>query len=166
MPIGAPLSATAAARSDIEAAVRRGDPVATDSLLRASLERLAKFSKRLAMSDDPAWSCELLGYCIESGHSEARRLLDAAMLPAPKALIVKELTRLRLLTTARSADDSELSGILAVYADMLTDYPADAAIAAIRRWPREHKFWPAFAELAEEIWKTCEFRRMIKDALE
>jgi hypothetical protein len=107
----------------------------------------------------------LRGYRIEAGdRSLARELIEEAMRPAPRDVLTRELAKLRALTASRAAAEDDTRVIFAVYLDALAEYPADATLMALRRWPHEHKFWPAMSELAEAIWSACEFRRMIADA--
>jgi hypothetical protein len=162
---GALPSAIGAAKSAIAEALAAGDPAATDRVLEASLTQCVTFSAIRPATDDPYTTFSLRGYRIEgSDRPLARQLIEEAMRPAVRQDLAKELTRVRALTASRAAAEDDTRVIFAVYLDALSEYPADATMAALRRWPHEHKFWPAMSELAEAIWSVCEFRRMIADA--
>ncbi|MGH6740231.1 MAG: hypothetical protein ACREDY_14615, partial [Bradyrhizobium sp.] len=51
------------------------------------------------------------------------------------------------------------------YTDALVELPGDAVRAALRRWPREHKFWPALAEIEDEVRGLVGERLMARDAV-
>jgi hypothetical protein len=162
---GALPSEIGAAKSAIAAAFAAGDPAQTDRVLEASLRRCVTFSAIRPATDDPYTTFSLSGYGIErQDRALARYLIEEAMRPAARDVLARELARLRALTVSRAADADDTRIIFAVYLDALAEYPADAAITALRRWPHDHKFWPALAELADAIWSSCEFRKMICDA--
>jgi hypothetical protein len=163
--IGALPSEIGAAKSAIAAALAAGDPAQTDRVLEASLRRCVMFSAIRPATDDPYTTFSLRGYSLERHDRPlARHLIEEAMRPAARDVLARELARLRALTVSRAADADDTRIIFAVYLDALAEYPADAAVAALRRWPHDHKFWPALAELADAIWASCEFRKMICDA--
>jgi hypothetical protein len=168
MPIGQQLSAIDAARSEIEAAVKAGHPDKTDSILARSLEQYSALTKIFWASDDenPYWSGTTRGLHVTGNRTAARKLLDAAMYPASKKVILAELYRLRAITSSRNVDEYEAKTAVEAFAEELADFPADAVIAGLRAWPRQHKWFPTLAEIIEAIWQTCEFRKLIKDDLD
>lgn len=53
---------------------------------------------------------------------------------------------------------------LAVYVDRLRNYPADVTSQALGEWPDRSKFWPAWAELREQLERLAGPRRaLIRD---
>ena len=56
---------------------------------------------------------------------------------------------MRLATVARMPNDVALKPMLAIYADDLTEYPADVLSEACVQWRRTQRFWPTISELIE-----------------
>jgi hypothetical protein len=147
------------------AAMARDCPEETDRVLLASLKQCSRFSERRPPTDDPYTTFQLRGYEFSEGHDAARQLLETAMIPADREVLASALTRLRYLTASRHAGDADLKFMASAYLEALADCPGDAVMAALQRWPREHKFWPALAELLEATWAGCERRKMLQEAL-
>ena len=82
----------------------------------------------------------------------ALRSLTALLSPCPEPVAETELVRISITTKQRSPDSADL--LLTEYLRKLMAYPADIVVDALRIWPDEHVFFPAWAELREE----CEWR--------
>jgi len=102
---------------------------------------------------------EILG--DHDDRARAKQILEEAMLPAPRVEVIKALGRLRALTVSRSTDSAEGAMIFAAFADELAEWPGDAVISALAKWPRKSKFWPALAEILDDVRETAEERLAI-----
>ena len=92
----------------------------------------------------------------------AERLLE----PAPPQQIVRELTRLRLLSVTRD-QSGDMDLLLAAYVDELRRYPGDLVVDELRAWPHSgSKYWPSAHELIGRIERRVRPRRALQDALE
>ena len=96
---------------------------------------------------------------------QARAVLDAALVPAEPAAVLKILARLKISTSYRSyaADDAKLER--RVYADELRGYPLDVIDEACRKWARREQWWPSVAEIVEECNKLSGWRRVTRAVL-
>ncbi len=138
-------------------------------MVLACLKQLVSLSENRPFTDDPQTTCELVGYSVyaerDEAIREAREVLEASMLPAPREVIIKELVRMRALSAVRASDTDDVAMILSAYAEALAEYPADATVAALRWWPRRNKWWPALAEIEQAIADRCIERQMLDKAL-
>lgn len=93
-------------------------------------------------------------------------LVNRLLRPAPVDVIVRELTRLRLLSVTRDqSGDMEL--LLAAYADELRKYPGDIVVDELRAWPRTgSKYWPSANELISRIERRIRPRTALRDAFQ
>jgi hypothetical protein len=98
--------------------------------------------------DGCAGRYELVAPIGEDDRQSALAFLDDALAPAGEAFVIAELGRLRALTISRDVGQ-DLTLVLAVYADEMMRYPADAVREVLRGW--RGKFWPAWAELADQL---------------
>ena len=94
--------------------------------------------------------------------------VDRASAPAPKAEIVKALTRLRLRTKARRETTDDMAAAFALYAEDLAAFPADAVHETLEGWPRRENgmWWPSWSELDGALRAKASFRRRARAALE
>lgn len=65
--------------------------------------------------------------------------------------IARELAAMRLMVKVESLSDDDLKLQIETYTRRLCEYPLQAALKAIRRWPSTNKFWPAWSELRAEV---------------
>lgn len=93
--------------------------------------------------------------------------VDRASAPAPKAEIVKALTRLRLRTKARRETTEDMAAAFALYAEDLAAFPADAVHETLEGWPRRENgmWWPSWSELDSVLRAKASFRRRARAAL-
>ncbi len=89
----------------------------------------------------------------------------AAMAPADPALLIRELTELRLVTKARDAAAEELALSNRAMAEALMAWPGDVAVASIREVARSATFFPALAEIIQICRERAAFRRNIHRCL-
>jgi len=102
----------------------------------------------------------------EADIAAALGLVREALAPAGNALAVAEITKLRLMTKARGADDADTRAWLSIFGRELAAYPADIVTAACREWTEGNVFVPAWAELRAICERLAMRRRAIADALE
>ena len=80
------------------------------------------------------------------------------MTPAPDDILGRELTRLALTTAQRAKSDIDATLMAAAYIDHMRKYPADVALAVIRK---VRQWWPTLFELQTEADKLVAERRML-----
>lgn len=61
------------------------------------------------------------------------------------------LTALYSTTIRRTDEQISLELAVEAYIDRLAEYPADIVEYVLRTYPDHHKWWPAWAELREEL---------------
>lgn len=124
-------------------------------------------SRRLFPANGPSYSVpvaiKLPATASSSTAREALSAVEAAFVPAPASVIVEEIARLRAVTAKRPADDATAEMIAVGYAEGLRQYPADIAIAVLRK---RRVWWPALAELQNEADMLVLPRKMLRTALE
>ncbi|HYF35511.1 MAG TPA: hypothetical protein VD994_09500 [Prosthecobacter sp.] len=97
----------------------------------------------------------------------ALAILERAVEPAPRQVLARELTRLRMLTKAkdRAVTDTEFEAL--IWMDELSRYPGDVVIEALREWPRQPhgQWWPSWHEMEEVLRRKSAPRRAMLNAL-
>ena len=115
------------------------------------------------------WDGEITGYKIgnllEAERSEAYARVLVANEPAPLRIIQSELARMRVSTKSRADTEGEGKLAAAVFAENLTEYPADVVVWACRKWSRTEKWWPSWAELKDLLDRGVRRRRALLGAL-
>lgn len=96
---------------------------------------------------------------------QARQALDAALVPAEPAAVLKMLARLKISTSSRNRDGDDAKLERRVFADELRRYPLDVVDEACRRWARREQWWPSIAEIVGECDKLVNWRRVTREAL-
>ncbi|MBC7138677.1 MAG: hypothetical protein H5U17_07985 [Defluviimonas sp.] len=93
----------------------------------------------------------------------ARRSISAAMAPPDKPQLAKWLAALGAITISRQRDDLDIGLIMAIYAERLSEFPADVVehVLLRERW----KFFPAIAELEEACEALASRRRLVASLL-
>jgi hypothetical protein len=95
----------------------------------------------------------------------ARNALDAALVPAEPAAVLKMLARLKISTSSRKRDGDDAKLERRVFADELRHYPLDVVDEACRRWARREQWWPSIAEIVGECDRLSRWRRVTREAL-
>lgn len=148
------------------AAQREMRPMEVEDRLQASLG--SRLTSCLDMDLDSEMN--LLRFRMR-GRPPANELADAlerheaACRPADRDTLVKELAALRLSCVSRDMSEQDLRAQTEVYAQRLAEWPADAAVTALREWSRRSKFFPAWAELEAVIREHCDERLKRREAL-
>jgi hypothetical protein len=96
---------------------------------------------------------------------QARQALDAALVPAEPAAVLKMLARLKISTSSRNRDGDDAKLERRVFADELRHYPLDVVDEACRRWARREQWWPSIAEIVGECDRLVNWRRVTREAL-
>lgn len=86
------------------------------------------------------------------------RSIDASMTPAPQSILVEELVKLRAVTAKRTVDEASASVIAAAYAEALAAFPADIAVACLRK---RRQWWPTLAELEADAKPMLASRKLL-----
>lgn len=113
---------------------------------------------------------EFLGYSLAPGAAPdelaaGNEMVQFASQPAAPGVIKMLLAELRVSTKARAEQDDDLALGFQVYATEVARYPADCAAAAIRKIARREKFYPALAELRDELQRESRRRKALADVL-
>lgn len=92
----------------------------------------------------------------------AMAFVESTLEPASEDAILAELGRLRVKTISRDVG-LDLTLVFSAYADELARYPADVVRTVLRGW--RGKFWPAWAELAEQLDRITKPRHALRETL-
>jgi len=150
------------------------EPYKVDKFLVASLPRsVASALRRQTRSwTDPVYGhdFEVTGYTLDGpipsdDLTTARTMIERCFRPAQEREIKMLLAELRVATKARAEHDDDLVLGFQLYADELAKHPADVATAAVKKIARREKFYPALAELREQLLRESKTRRHLRDAL-
>jgi len=97
--------------------------------------------------------------------SDAHQALKSSLMPAEEDLVAKALLKLRALT-AHKADGKDLDIILEAYLEKLREYPKDAVLESLNRYPDHAKWFPSWAELRDDVEFRCVRRLELLKAIE
>jgi hypothetical protein len=133
--------------------------------------RLVPKVSEMAVAGD--WNSDLrFEKYLVSGIAKEReplaKALDAhnrACLPADAKSLAAALARLRL-TTAHTQQRNDIEALIAIYADILRQYPGDVAMYVLKTQPKFSKFWPTESELVERLDRWSKKRFSARDALQ
>ena len=112
---------------------------------------------------------DLIGYSYDGSLSRdeiqaALRVIDQHRAPAPPERLFEWLGVLHTKTIQRKQDQPGIDLTMRVYVTELSKYPADITQTVLTNWPERNKWWPAWAELKEDIaWRDK--GAMMRDAL-
>lgn len=152
------------------------DPGRVDKYLVASLHPLIASSlKEMTVdkiSDEFGYERDFIGYSVlEIPDQVTKDMIDqeitkheAAFLPAPQEIIIKELAAIRVSTVSRNADEDDITFMFAVYAEKLRDYPADIVLTVLRKWDKiGEKWWPTLNEIYPSLdWRVLRRKRRLE----
>lgn len=96
----------------------------------------------------------------------ARAVVAAGLAPMGIEEIGELLTRLRLATTPRRQSDVEILSQNVIYADELSQYPADVVRFVMRTQPAKLTWFPSWAELYPRLEQYARPRRLLHAALD
>ena len=174
--IGTQLSVTVSGRVQTVTDIRQlGDPEATDKALLASLPQSVRLSLREVREAeiDPRYGYDevfktfrLADALTPEARAAALRLVEAAMAPADKMTIAREVTRLRAMTKAKAEQEDDLKVLAALYSEDLRAYPTDVVVSVIRKWINREKWWPAWSELKAMLDEALRYRSALLKTLE
>ena len=87
--------------------------------------------------------------------NEALEEIKSSMIPATDKEIAGELLKLRSLTKSRNEGKNDIRIMMESYAEKFREYPRDVVLEVLRMAPGRYKFFPAWAELKEELdWRS------------
>ena len=85
----------------------------------------------------------------------AKEEIESSLVPASDKELAKGLTKLSLLTKSRNQGVGDLEVKIETYLEKLKEYPRDVALEVLGMAPGRYKFFPAWAELKEELdWRS------------
>lgn len=139
------------------------DPWMGTKALLALLEPQVSFSVKWSQN---LKDMKIQGYTVKGNTAEAVKLLKASLTPAPKDVLVKELTKLATKTAMRKEEQGDLKLKIAAYLEELEQLPADMAIHALKTWPRrpQGKWFPSWAELYGLVEPELRDRQLLLEA--
>jgi len=91
----------------------------------------------------------------------ARNSVATALAGASADFVRQELARLRASTKARPEDGDDLAMRFQVLADECREYPPDVVRHALRGWAQREVFFPALAEIRDELQRLTRRRRAL-----
>ena len=162
---GEPLATPAEAQALLETA----KPGQVDAAIQAWLPlsvRSRIVEKHYDGPNDPLLNYSVVGYELEHGFSdrdgqESLLLMEMLNTRASPEDCQKWLARLKMMTAARSTGQDDLVAQIAIYADELSEYPADVVRDVCRWWAAREKWFPTWAELRQ----ACDERVMKRRAI-
>ena len=87
--------------------------------------------------------------------NKALEEIKSSMTPATDKEIAGELLKLRSLTKTRNEGKDDIRIMMESYAEKFREYPRDVVLEVLGMAPGRHKFFPAWAELKEELdWRS------------
>lgn len=116
------------------------------------------------------FDCELSHYDFHGAPAEdveqALAILETANKPAPPDVAAKAVTALRLRTKTRPEHANDLDALVTLFADDLSEYPADVVVDACKAWARQNKWFPSWSELIDYLDFRVRKRRRMLEALQ
>ena len=95
----------------------------------------------------------------------AYQALNASLKPAEDELIAGALLECRALM-AHKNDGGDIDIILEAFVKRLKDYPKDAVLESLRKYPNDNKWFPTWSELQDDVEFRCKRRIELKKAIE
>ena len=121
---------------------------------------------------DPVYGfdCEFVGYSLANSipardRQTALSTVGSALIPAATAFVGQELARLRASTKARPEGEDETAMRFQVLAEVCQDFPPDIVRHALRGWAKREVFFPALAEIRDELQRTSRRRRALLECI-
>jgi hypothetical protein len=106
------------------------------------------------------------GYQVDGEVTEEMKaFVRNAALPLTAQEVVEELSMLAALTKRRNTDDADTAILIRAYAEKLSEYPADVVKYVLASTARNNVFFPAWAELYEDLEFWGRRRLRLRDAV-
>ena len=96
----------------------------------------------------------------------ALAVLDRADASADDVWITAALTKVALLCTRKPGGEAVTEATFDAYLSKLRELPADCVLTALAQWPDRSKWFPAWAELKEQIDTLSLYRRQCRSIIE
>ena len=96
----------------------------------------------------------------------AREMLAASSRPANRQTLIREITKMRLVTKAREGAAEELELANEAMIEALREWPADVAVASLREMARSSTFTPSLAEILQCCRENGLWRRNLARGLD
>lgn len=172
--IGTQRGGPSVVEPSIAEAIRLDDPELTDAAILRSLPPSVASALHPVIREfiDPQYGFdyELTGYRLSgevttADRNRAGELLSAAMKPATIGVIRESLALLKAGTKSRGMDEGDLTLTMQVLTDECAEFPPDVVRAGCRRWMRREMWFPAVAELRNEMLRLVKNRQLIAAVL-
>ncbi len=109
---------------------------------------------------------KLLRPIADQDRSSALTLVKRSLSPMAQDELTRLLVAMRAMTRTK-AETAELVDLqLEVYAQKLTEWPADVVRALLCRWPEQNSFWPTWHECLTFMDPLTRKRRALLEVLE
>jgi hypothetical protein len=120
--------------------------VQVDRAVMHSLPPSLKWANKLSKDFDLlAWKVEGTLEDLRTAESSLTAMLE----PLSPDIVARGIAELIALTAPPKDTDPKIMAI--AYQKRLAEYPADAVIYALREWPNQSKWFPAWAELRDML---------------
>ena len=172
---GQRLGAIACAPSQLPAAATAAD---ADRVVKAWLKSTLAWPQSLSdqgvvYGEDGQFEATLTGCRLPNElRPHERDAAEAALAelvvwcePAPNAVLLAELAKMRVALAHRNAETHEERTVAIVFADDCGEYPADVIREACRDWRRTEKWFPTPAELRARCARLARQRFLWRDTL-
>ena len=116
----------------------------------------------------PTWKGEAhepVGYEVGQVSNELKEFVINAALPLTAKEMSHELTTLAALTKRRDNGEVDTKTFVQAYVTKLADYPADVVRYVLANAARDNMFFPAWAELYNELEYWGRSRLRLRDAV-
>jgi hypothetical protein len=105
-----------------------------------------------------------VGFDLVGDPDPVRLALAEAMRPAPPDVLVRELSKVEMLTKRRQGEAVETKMLIAAYLERLSEVPADMALYALKEHPNRSPWFPAWHEIQALFADALKERRLMLEA--
>ena len=106
-----------------------------------------------------------MGFDLVGDPDPVRRALAEAMRPAPPDVLVRELSKVEMLTKRRQGEAVETKMLIAAYLERLSEVPADMALYALKEHPNRSPWFPAWHEIQALFADALKERRLMAEVV-
>ena len=137
------------------------NPLAVTMALEASVKLQTRLFQKWSDNEH-----EPIGYEVGELTDELKDFVAKQCLPLTAKEMSHELTTLAALTKRRDNGEVDTKTFVQAYVTKLADYPADVVKYVLANAARDSKFFPAWAELYDELEYWGRSRLRLKDAID
>jgi hypothetical protein len=134
----------------------------------AEATRAVEVSLKSHLKLSPVWSAAdaVVGFEVSGDISDGmRELLISSAAPLSGPELSEVFTKLYAKTIRRAEGEMDAALMVAAYAEELQEYPADVVVYVLKMSAKNNKFFPAWAELYEDLEFWGRRRMLLADAI-